>query len=128
MDCTATKIGEEDLAGFHCVHARIISVRNFGSLLKMSDTVDLWKSRDVPVEPAFKAKMDQFENKTGNYMYSPQVAAKLREMGCDGFMVKLDMRTKSSRMTELLVKTEQRALPGSLFEIPAGYKKTADDL
>ncbi|MEO8852435.1 MAG: DUF4412 domain-containing protein, partial [Ginsengibacter sp.] len=41
---TATKIGNEKIMGFDCVHAQVISNKSMGSFYKSIDTVDIWKS------------------------------------------------------------------------------------
>ena len=120
---TASKIGEEKILGFNCVHARIISNKKMGSFFEEKDTVDLWKSDDVPMQPSVKKLMDQFESRTGNTMYSIETAAQLKQMGCDGFIVKMQMGSKNSAMIMQLTKVERNDFPPGLFEIPAGYKE-----
>ena len=120
---TATKIGEEKILGFNCVHARIISNKKMGSFFDETDTVDLWKSNDVPMQPSVKKLMDQFESKTGNSMYSPETANQLKQMGCDGFMVKMQMGNKNTAMVMQLTKVERKDFPPGVFEIPSGYKE-----
>ena len=117
---TATKIGEEKILGFNSVHARIISNKSIGSLYSDVDTVDLWRSNNVPLQPSVKELIDKFNSK-GMAMYSADVANQLKQMGCEGFMTKMEIHTKGSSTTEILVKAESRDLPASLFQIPAGY-------
>ncbi|HEY5408087.1 MAG TPA: DUF4412 domain-containing protein [Ginsengibacter sp.] len=120
---TASKIGEEKILGFNCVHARIISNKKMGSFFDETDTVDLWKSNEVPMQPSVKKLMDQFESRTGNTMYSPETAAQLKQMGCDGFMVKMQMGNKNTAVIMQLTKVERKDFPSGMFEIPAGYKE-----
>ena len=50
----------------------------------------------------------------------------LKDAGVDGFVVKMITREKGNPTpvaTMELTKVERRSLPGSLFEIPAGYTK-----
>ncbi len=50
----------------------------------------------------------------------------LKDAGADGFFVKMITREKGKAeplTTMELTKAEKRSLPGSLFEIPPGYKK-----
>ena len=119
----ATKIGEEKLLGYNCVHARVISNNSLGSFYKSIDTTDIWRSNDIPVQEKFKALLKRFESKNGSFMYSTVIAGQLKQMGCDGFMMKLQMRSKDYTMTDELVKVEHRDLSSSLFQVPAGYKE-----
>jgi predicted small secreted protein len=120
---TVTKIGDEKILGFNCVHARIISAKNIGNFYSNIDTFDIWKSNDVPMQSTVKKLMSQFESRTGNFMYEPAVAGKLKQMGCEGFMVKLQMKTKNTAMTTELTRVENRTIPAGMFETPAGYKE-----
>lgn len=126
MQSSATKIGEEKILGFHCVHARIVSTRGVGNIFKTTDTLDLWRSDDVPMSRQFKKLMKQFESKTGNYMYSPAITEQLEKMGCNGFVVKMIVGSKRTQITEELVKAEHKDLSAALFEIPSGYKEDKD--
>ena len=122
-ESTATKIGEEKILGFNCVHAKIISNKKMGSFFNETDTIDLWRSNDVPVQPTVKDLMNQFESRTGNFMYSKEVTDQLKQMGCEGFMIKLTMNGKDVSMVLQLTKVEHRNLPSDIFQIPAGYKE-----
>jgi hypothetical protein len=51
------------------------------------------------------------------------VADKLKQMGCEGFMVKLQMKTKNTLMATELTKVENITIPAGMFEIPGGYKE-----
>ncbi len=117
---TATKIGEEKILGFNSVHARIISKKSVGSIYSDVDTLDMWRSNNVPMQATVKELFDKFNSK-GMAMYSADVANQLKQMGCEGFMTKMEIHSKRSSTTEILVKAESRDLPASMFQIPAGY-------
>ncbi len=123
MQSTVTKVGEEKILGFNCVHAKIISKKTMGSFYSETDTVDLWKSKEVPMQSNVKELFNQFESRTGNTTYSPEATAQLKQMGCDGFTVKMEMGSKDVSMVMQLSKVEHRDLPASMFEIPGGYKE-----
>lgn len=125
---TATKVGDEKLMGFDCVHARIISNKTMGSFYSTTDTIDLWKSNEVPQQSSVKALMNRFESGKGNSMYSTETADQLKQMGCDGFLVKMTMNSKDVAMILQLTKMERRNIPANLFEIPAGYKEVKEGL
>jgi hypothetical protein len=123
---TATKIGEEKLLDYNCVHARVISQKSLGSFANFTDTIDLWKSADVPLQPFFRQYMNRMEAKTGSFMYSPAIAEQLKQMGCVGFQMKMEMRSKDVSMTTEVTKVQKGDFPKSMFEIPAGYKEIKD--
>lgn len=123
MESTVAKVGEDKILGFNCVHAKIISKKSIGNFYSIVDTVDVWRSNDVPMQSTVKDLMNQFESRTGNYMYSKEVSDQLKQMGCVGFMVKMQMGSKDVSMVMQLTTVEHRDLPASMFEIPAGYKE-----
>ena len=112
--------------GYNSVHAKVISNKKIGNYYNATDTINVWRSKDVPMQANVKELISQFESRTGSYMYSKETAAKLKEMGCEGFLVKLTMNGKSVSMVMELTKAEHRNLPASMFQIPAGYKETKE--
>ncbi|MFS8083794.1 MAG: DUF4412 domain-containing protein, partial [Ginsengibacter sp.] len=120
INSTATKIGNETIMGFNCVHARVIANKSMGKFYNSSDTVDLWKSNDVPIEPSVKIKLDKMG---GTGLYSAETAQQLKDMGCSGMTVKMTSNSDHNKMTVQLTKVERKDLPASMFEIPAGYKE-----
>jgi hypothetical protein len=54
---SVSRIGEDKILGFNCVHARIVTTKSMGSLLKMTDTFDIWESPDVPIQSYFLKNM-----------------------------------------------------------------------
>ena len=123
-ESTVTKVGEEKILGFNCVHAKIVSKRSIGNFYSMADTVDIWRSSEVPMQSHVKDLMNQLESRTGNFMYSKEVKDQLKQIGCVGFMVKTEIRNKNALTVMELTKVERRDLPASMFEIPAGYTET----
>jgi hypothetical protein len=128
VNSTATKVGEEKVMGFNCVHARVIANKTIANVYSSTDTIDIWKSNDVPQQASVKNMMKYMESKTANSMYSTETAAQLKQMGCDGFLVKMTMHGKDFSLTMQLTKMERKDLPASMFEIPAGYKEVKDGL
>ena len=125
---SVTKVGEEKILGYNSVHARIITEKSIGGFYSDIDTIDLSRSDDVPFLTSVKNLFQKFESKTGNSMYSQDVVGQLKQMGCDGFMTKMEIHSKKSSTTEVLVKAEHRDLPLSMFQIPAGYKEDKEGL
>jgi len=122
-ESTVTKVGEEKVFGYDCIHAKVISDKKIGSFYNVADTINLWRSKDVPMQADVKALFTQFESRTGSYMYSKETVAKLKEMGCEGFTVKMITNAKDHSTVMQLTKAEHKTLPASMFQIPAGYKE-----
>ena len=117
---TTTKIGTEKIMGFDCVHAQVISNKSMGGFYKSIDTVDIWKSTDVPMQSSVKNKLDKMG---GTGLYSAEAAQQLKDMGCSGMTVKMTSNSDKNKITVQLTKVERKDLPASLFEIPSGYKE-----
>lgn len=127
MTSTVTKLDNEKMMGFDCVHVRIISNKDIGGLIKELDTMDIWKSKDVPIPSVFVPIMERINSGT-QFIYARDVPAQLKQMGCDGFLVKMQTRSKDVASVWELTKAEHRDLPKSLFVIPAGYKEDKSGL
>lgn len=124
-ESTVRKVGDESILGFHCVHAQVISNKSMGSFYHSKDTTDLWSSMDVPMADMFKKWMDTHKM-SGLGVYDPKVVVQLKQMGCEGFPVKMVMHSEQSSVTMALTKVEHRSLPSSMFEIPSGYKEVKE--
>ncbi len=123
MVSTVTKVGEEKIMGFNSVHAQILTTKDMGLLGKLSDTIDLWYSRDVPMAPFFKYYMDKNMSRSWTSMMTPAAADQLKQMGCSGFMVKMQTGSKGANVAMGLTKVQKGVFPKSMFEVPAGYKE-----
>jgi len=112
----ATKVGNENIQGFSCTHAKITAVSGSG-MFKSSSTYDVWTSTEVPGYALFK-KMMTLQNVT------PKMMQALNQAGCEGFFVKMVSQSKDVTMNMTLIKSQQRNFPASLFAIPAGYTES----
>ena len=126
ISSTATKIGDEKIMGFNCVHARVIAKKTMGSFYSTVDTMDIWKSNDVPQQPEVKKLIAKTESSASNSMYSTETAQQLQQMGCDGMTVKMTMNSKDHSLILQLTKVERRDIPANMFAIPAGYKEVKE--
>jgi hypothetical protein len=126
MVSTVTNMGTEKIMGFNGVHARIITTRSMGPLGKMTDTVDIWNSPDVPLAPFFRKYWDQHYAKSWSVLMTPAATDQMKQMGCTGFMLKMQSGSKEANVHMELTKIQKGDFPGSLFEIPAGYKEVKD--
>ena len=109
-----TRIGAESVAGYSCIHSRIVTTTGSGAF-KSTSTMDLWTSTSVPGY-AIYSKLVTFQSSTGGMLGA------LNKAGAGGYLVKLTAGDgKEYSMTMLLIKAQQGSFPASLFEIPAGY-------
>jgi hypothetical protein len=106
---TVTRVGEETVLGYRCVHSKLTS-RNALSTM----TMDLWTSTSVTGYEQFKKLMSISK-------VTPAMVAALDKAGCNGYVVKLMSGDKDYTMTMELIKAQERSLPASLFRIPSGY-------
>jgi hypothetical protein len=123
---SVTKAGEEKVLGFNSVHARIITKKFTGTYLEEVDTMDIWRSNDVPMVESVKVLFDRFESKNGSGIFTPDAVSQLKQMGCEGFMTKMEIHSKRSSTKEELVKVEHRDLPANMFQVPEGYTESKE--
>ncbi len=110
---TVTKIGNETVGGYPCVHARLTSSgRN-----KMD--MDIWTCMSVPGYSLMEKMMT-----TSKSMVTPDMFNALKRAGADGYFVKIEVKNKDISSEMLLTKVEQKNLAASLFAIPAGYTES----
>ena len=105
-----TKIGNETVDGYNCIHAKL----TITSAKKQVVTEDVWTSTAVPGYANFK-KMATSQNVT------PKMMQAMDQAGCGGFFVKIMMQSKNYSMTMLLANVQRKTFPASMFQIPSGY-------
>ena len=115
-----TKIGNETVQGFSCIHSKVISTIGSGAFKSVS-TMDIWTSATVPGYALFK-KMGSIEN------VKPKMMVALDNAGAGGFFVKMVAGDKDYSMTMTLNRAEEKSFPASLFEIPAGYTQSHETM
>ncbi len=54
---------------------------------------------------------------------TPAAVDQLKQMGCMGFMLKMQTGSKDANVPMELTKIQKGDFPSSMFEIPAGYKE-----
>jgi len=118
---TVTKIGEENIMGFQSVHARIFNTTTNSGMLITTDTMEIWKSSEIPLPDKVKEWIDHSDSKSMSVAFAPDVAPQLKQMGCVGMFVKIIVKGKNSSTNWELTKVEHKDLPASIFQIPAGY-------
>jgi hypothetical protein len=109
---TVTRVGEETVTGYHCIHSKMTSKSRLSST-----TMDIWTSASVPGYDLYKKLISV--NKV-----TPSMIAALDKAGCNGYFVKMVTGSKDYTMTMELIRAQEKNLPASLFRIPAGYKES----
>jgi Domain of unknown function (DUF4412) len=117
---TVTRIGDENVQGFHCIHSKMVSSLN-SRFLKSTTAFDVWTSKDVPGYALI-------EKVTTTQNVQPTMLKALEKAGCGGFFVKMASAGKDYSMSMTLIKTEKKTFPASLFVIPAGYAKSNQNM
>lgn len=117
---TVTKIGNEKIQGYNCIHSKITSSFN-SRFLKSSSTFEVWTSNEVPGYALIK-KLTMIEN------IRPDMMDAIDKAGCGGFFVKMVSTGKDYSMEMLLIKAVEKNLPASLFEIPSGYSESKENM
>ncbi|HEY4062066.1 MAG TPA: DUF4412 domain-containing protein [Puia sp.] len=107
-----TKVGDETVDGYSCVHVKLTSTSGSG-LFKSSSTEDLWTSTAVPGYSLYHNLSDQ------TVSYGMMQA--LEKAGAAGIMVKMTASGKDYSMSYDLADARPGSYPASLFMIPAGY-------
>jgi Domain of unknown function (DUF4412) len=107
-----TKVGNETVDGYSCVHVKVTSTSGSG-LFKSSSTEDLWTSTAVPGYALYEKLSDQ----TVNY----GMMQALQQAGAAGTMVKMAASGKDYSMSYDLIEAKSGSYPASLFTIPDGY-------
>ncbi|MEP7280158.1 MAG: DUF4412 domain-containing protein [Bacteroidota bacterium] len=119
-DYRVTKIGNETVQGYNCIHARLVSTFGSGRFSSTS-TMDIWTSTNVPGYALFKSY-------TTSQNITPGMLQALEQAGCNGFFVKMTNQDKNVSMNMQLIKAQQMNLPASLFRIPAGYTLSDENM
>jgi hypothetical protein len=115
-----TKVGTENVGGYACTHVKMVTTSGSG-LFKSKSEEDLWTSTAVPGYALYK----RLAAVSG---IRPQMMQALEQAGADGFFVKMTAAGKDYSMTMSLMHAEEKSNPASLFEIPAGYTKTDENM
>ena len=107
-----TRVGNETVDGYACVHVKLTTTSGSG-LFKSSSTEDLWTSTSVPGYALYQKLSDQ----TVSF---PMMQA-LQQAGAGGVMVKMTASGKDYSMSYDMIEAKSGSYPASLFTIPDGY-------
>jgi hypothetical protein len=111
MTYQVTKVGNETVNGYNCIHSKL-TITLPGS--KTTIPQDIWTTTDVPGYSAL-------QNMLSSQHVTPQMMKALEQAGCNGFFVKMSMHTTAYSLDMVLIKATRKTFPASDFEIPAGF-------
>jgi hypothetical protein len=111
MTYQVTKVGNEQVQGYNCIHARV-AMSTPGSKTPIME--DYWLSADVPGYATFKQMM------VGQHV-TPQIMKALEAAGCSGFFVKVTVHSAAYSLDMQLIQATRKDFPASYFELPSGY-------
>ena len=114
-----TRIGNETIQGYPCVHSKIVSTTGSGRF-KFSTTMDVWTSTAVPGYSLYK-KMVSLQN------VQIGMTRALENNGGNGVFVKMVVSGNDYSMEQLLIRAEEKTLSASLFIIPPGYAESKNN-
>jgi hypothetical protein len=115
-----TRVGTENVGGYSCTHVKMVTTTGSG-LFKSKSEEDIWTSTSVPGYALYKRLV-------GVSGIKPQMMQALDQAGAGGFFVKMTSAGKDYSMTMMLIHAEEKSNSASLFEIPAGYTKTDENM
>jgi hypothetical protein len=110
---TVTKIGNETVAGYSCVHSKMTIVTPNGNK-PITITEDLWTSNSVP-------GYAQLKQLASTQTVTIAMLQALDQAGCGGWVVKMTMQSDQIDMNMVLITATRKSFPASTFEIPPGY-------
>lgn len=114
-----TKVGNETVNGFSCIHSKVVTNNNFGAF-SSSSTFDIWTSTEVPGTAVFQhlLKISSIQ---------PKMMQALQQAGSNGSFVKMTAQNKDNSITMQLAKAGQKNMPASMFQVPAGYTQSNEN-
>jgi len=111
---TVTRMGKDHVAGLACENVRATEEGKKAEY-------DLCVTKELPTGEWVRSLQRQQRGSGGLWMKA------LADAGIDGYPIRMVMKESASgpvTMRMEATKVERRSLPGSLFEIPPGYKET----
>ncbi len=110
---TVQKLGRDTVAGLSCEKALLTS--------STGSEIEVCMTRDIEATSQWISAMSRRQHDSISWMGA------LKDHAIEGFPIRLSVRSRGSKsggMTFELSRFEKKSIPGSLFEVPAGYKLT----
>ena len=110
----ATKIGNETIGGYHCIHLKLTSRK---------ESMDMWTSTDVPGYSIYAKLVTPPQGAAGMSMLNA-----IKQAGADGYIVKMSIQNRD--VSEVMLLTKAQLQPGisyNYFVIPPGYTEAKNN-
>jgi hypothetical protein len=116
---TVEKLGQETVLGYQTQHV-VVKEKNPSPGAANARTIELWTAKDV-LDYATFSKLQARRGKADEGLVKA-----LKDAEADGLPLKcVSTAADGGKVTMEVVKVDKQSLPGSTFEIPAGYTKSA---
>jgi hypothetical protein len=116
-----TKLGQETILGYPAQHVLVQEKNADAGKARM---IDMWSGKDLLDFATFS----KLQVRRGKADFDEALAKALKDAGADGLPLRFVSTTpQGSKVTLEAVKVDKQSFPASTFEIPAGYKKSAND-
>ncbi len=106
---TLTRSGKQGIKGYNCEHIILTST---------TEKLELWITRDLGEFSTFRILQSQNPR-----LSNTQLAKTLNAAGIEGFPVKILQYNDNGPYIMELTRISRKAVPPSLFTVPAGYQK-----
>ncbi|HEY3203811.1 MAG TPA: DUF4412 domain-containing protein [Thermoanaerobaculia bacterium] len=110
---TVQKLGSDAVAGISCQKVLLTSSKG--------TEVEICISKEIAASSQWISAMNRRQGDSSSWLKV------LKEKGVEGFPVRWSIRHKGAKEATMimeLTRLEKKPLPGSLFEVPAGYKES----
>jgi hypothetical protein len=120
LEYTVEKLGQENLLGYKTQH---VLVKEKNPKAGSVHTTEMWTTKGLLSYEAFS----KMQARQGQGADRAAMVKALKDAGVDGFPLKSITTTPGSgiQVTMEAVNIEKKSLPAAMFQIPAGYTKSA---
>ena len=110
----ATKIGNETIGRYHCIHLKLTSKKQ---------AIDMWTSTDVPGYSMYAKLANPPQGAAGISMLNA-----IKQAGGEGYIVKMSVQNRDVSEVMLLTKAQlQPCINYNYFVIPPGYTEAKNN-
>ena len=110
---TLTRLGKQTIKGYSCDHILLTST---------TEKLELWVTRDLGDFSTFRILQSQNPR-----LSNTELSKKLSNEGIEGFPVKIVQYNDNGKYMMDLLQIVPKTVPATLFTVPAGYQKVADN-
>ena len=110
---TLTRVGKETIKGYNCEHILLTS---------STEKLELWVTRDLGNFSTFRILQAQNPR-----LSNTKLSKTMSDAGVEGFPVKIVQHNDNGLYSMELTNISEKAVPPSLFAVPAGYQKIVNN-